>query len=84
MAAHLADRAGLVVVVDDPITGTFQQLAQPQLADLQRLIAHINAVVRQEVEGVKPHLGVPLSAVQSVEICNAVGRQDNRFAVNDE
>src|SRR4051794_4269582 len=38
----------------------------------------------EQIKGVQPHLGVPLPAVQSIEMCNAVRRQDNRFAVDHE
>jgi len=41
-----------MVVVNDAIGGVLQQLAEPQFADLQRLVAHINAVVGEEIEGV--------------------------------
>jgi hypothetical protein len=40
-----ADRAGVMVIVNDAIAGTLQQFAEPQLADLQGLVAHINAIV---------------------------------------
>ena len=40
-----------MVVVNDAIARALQQLAEPQLADLQRLVAHINAVVGEEIEG---------------------------------
>jgi len=32
------------------------RINEPQLADLQRLVAHINAIVAEKIEGVQPDL----------------------------
>jgi hypothetical protein len=63
-----SDRAGVMVVVNDAITRALQQLAEPQLADLQRLVSHVDAVVPQKIEGVQPDLFVAPSTVQAFEI----------------
>src|SRR5207248_11573029 len=73
-----------MVVVNDHIRGAFQQLAEPQLADLQRLVAHINAVVGEEIEGVQPDLFVAPSTVQALEIGDPVRTEHNGFSINDE
>jgi hypothetical protein len=45
-----ADRVSLMLIVQNAVTRALQQFAEPQLPDSQRLVAHINAMVREKVE----------------------------------
>jgi len=60
--------SSLVLVEKNAVARAFQQFAEPQLADLQRLVPHVHAVIRQKVEGVQPHIGIAPSATQGIEV----------------
>jgi stress response protein YsnF len=61
-----------------------QQPRQVGLAQVQRQLAQILAIKRQDVEGIELHLVIMLSRVQAVEIGDAVDTEQHRLAVDDE
>src|SRR4051794_39756045 len=50
-----------MVIVNDAIARALQELAQPLLADLQGLVAHVHAFIGE----IEPDIGVPVPAVQT-------------------
>ena len=56
-----------MVVINDPIRRALQQLAEPQLSDLQRLVPHLDTIVREKIKGVQPDFVVPLFTMQGIE-----------------
>ena len=70
-----------MIVVNDAVARALQELAQPQFADLQRLVAHIHAIVHEEIERIKPHLFVARSTVQALEIGDPVRPEHNGLTV---
>jgi hypothetical protein len=73
-----------MVIVENAVSAAFQELAEPQLADSQGLIPHVHAVIHEKVEGVQPHLGIALSAVQSLEFGDPISTEYHSLAIDDE
>src|SRR5436190_24177020 len=73
-----------MVVVNDAITRALQQLAEPQLADSQRLVAHIHPIIGKEIEGVQPDLFIAPSTMQALEIGDPVWAQHDGLTVDDK
>jgi hypothetical protein len=54
------------------------------LTKVQRQLAQIVAIKRQDIEGVEHYLVVMFSGVQAVEIGDAVDANQDRLAIDDE
>src|SRR5207248_2462013 len=79
------DRAGVMVIVNYATARALQQLAEPQLADLQRLIAHINAVVgeRSKAYSRTSSLHLPLCKPSKSEIPSGPSTTASPSITND-
>src|SRR5438477_5311573 len=74
----------VIVVLDDSVSGALQEPAKPQLSDLQRLVTHIDAVVREKIESIQHGFIIPLSAVQRVKVGDPIRTEHHGFTVDHE
>ena len=79
-----ADLALLVIADEDAFGPSRQESGQVIPAQMQRQLAQIIAIERQDVEGVELHLVVVPAGMQAVEVGDAVDAKQHCLAVDDE
>jgi hypothetical protein len=79
-----ANLALFEVADEDAFRPPGQQPRESVLAQMQRQLAEVVAVERQNIEGVEHHLVIVSAGMQAVEIGDAVNAEQDRLAIDNE